>query len=104
MVTNAVEPTSAMNTIYKYKLKQQELQYVEMPLGAEILSAQSLGVHVWVWALVNADEKQKERRWVAVYKTGEPIQVKTDELKFIDTCQFEEGALVLHVFEFVESK
>jgi len=92
-----------MNTIYKYKLKQQELQYVELPLGAKILTAQGLGVHVWVWALVEAEQKKKERRWIAMYKTGEPIQVKIEELVFLNTVQFEDGALVLHIFEFVET-
>jgi hypothetical protein len=93
-----------MTTIYKYKLKQQTLHYVELPVGARVLTAQALGVHIWVWALVEVQEKRKERRWFAVYKTGEPIDVKINELVYVNTVQFEEGALVLHVFEFVESK
>jgi len=92
-----------MNVIYKYKLKQQQVQHLEMPVGARILSAHSLGAHVWVWAMVNLEQKKKERRWFSVYKTGEQIDVKTEELVFLGTCQFEEGALVLHVFEFIES-
>ena len=92
-----------MNAILKYKLKQQDLQFVEMPVGARLISAHSLGMHVWVWAMVDMEVKKKERRWFAVYKTGQPIDVIPAELINLGTVQFEEGALVLHVFEFVGS-
>ncbi|MBI5772311.1 MAG: hypothetical protein HZA89_01040 [Verrucomicrobia bacterium] len=91
-----------MQTIYKYKLKREGLHHVELPVGARLLTVQPLGAHIWVWAIVSAEEKKKERRWFAVYKTGEPIDVNPGELKHIGTAQFEGGELVLHVFEFTE--
>lgn len=88
-----------MNTIYKYKVKQEAVTEVEMPRGARLLTAKSLGVHVWVWAIVDTEEKEKEFRKIAVLKTGQEIPVNPDLLTHVETVQFREGELVLHVFE-----
>ena len=89
-----------MKTIYKYKVKQEEVVDVEMPAGARILTAKALGAHVWVWAIVNTDVKEREIRRIAVLKTGQELTVNDDLLLHIETVQFGEGELVLHVFEY----
>lgn len=88
-----------MNTIYQYKLPRDLQQDVEFPRGARILSAQSLGVHVWIWALVDTEETARDYRRIIILKTGEEIPFHTDLLEYIGTVQFEDGATVLHVFE-----
>lgn len=88
-----------MKTIYKYKVKQDEVVDVEMPAGARILTAKALGAHVWVWAIVDTDEKEREIRRIAVLKTGQEIPVNSELLLHIETVQFGGGELVLHVFE-----
>jgi hypothetical protein len=88
-----------MITIYKYKVKQETVTSVEMPRGARLLTAKSLGAHVWVWALVDTEEKDKETRQIAVLKTGQDVPVNPDLLTHIETVQFGDGELVLHVFE-----
>lgn len=88
-----------MITIYKYKVKQEAVTEVEMPKSARLLTAKSLGAHVWVWALVDTTDKEKEIRKIAVLKTGQEVPVNPDLLTHIETVQFGEGELVLHVFE-----
>lgn len=89
-----------MKTIYKYKVKQEEVVDVEMPAGARILTAKALGAHVWVWAIVDTEEKGREIRRIAVLKTGQEITANIDLLLPIETVQFGGGELVLHVFEY----
>lgn len=89
-----------MKTIYKYKVKPQETQEVEMPVGAQLLTAQVIDVNVWIWALVDTEVQEKELRRVAVLKTGQEITLNTDQLLYINSVQFGGGELVLHVFEY----
>lgn len=88
-----------MNTIYKYKVRQEAVTKVEMPLGARLLTAKSLGSHVWVWAIIDTEETEREMKSIAVIKTGAEIPGNPDLLTHIETVQFAEGELVYHVFE-----
>lgn len=60
-----------MNTIWKYPLYVQDVQTVEMPDEADILTVQVQGDVPCLWAMVNPD----------------------------GTFQLKNGSLVLHVFE-----
>jgi hypothetical protein len=90
----------AMKTIYKYKLKLAEVVEVEMPTDARVLTAQTQGVHVWIWAIIDTDPRDKEKRRFAVLKTGQQIGLNTDVLTHVGSVQFDEGGLVYHVFEY----
>jgi hypothetical protein len=89
-----------MKTIYKYKVKRQETQEVEMPIGAQILTAQPIDVNVWIWALVDTEVQGTEMRRIAVLKTGQEITLNTDQLLYVNSVQLGDGELVLHVFEY----
>jgi hypothetical protein len=89
-----------MKTIYKYKVKRQETQEVEMPVGAQILTAQPIDVNVWIWAIIETEVQEKEMRRIAVLKTGQEITLNADHLLYINSVQFGGGELVLHVFEY----
>jgi hypothetical protein len=92
-----------MNTVYKYKIKKSEQQQVEMPMGARIVAAQSLGDNIWLWSLVDTDEKSREKRNIVVMKTGQEISIAhPDRLLHLGTVMFDSGALVYHVFELPE--
>lgn len=92
-----------MITIYKYKIKQETVSTVEMPRSARLLTAKALGSHVWVWAIVDTDDKEREMRKIAVIKTGQEVALNPDLMTHIETVQFGEGELVLHVFEYHEN-
>lgn len=89
-----------MKTIYKYKLKLAEVVEVEMPTDARVLTAQAQGVHVWIWAIIDTEPREKEKRRFAVLKTGQKIELNTDVLTHVGSVQFDEGGLVYHVFEY----
>lgn len=83
-----------MKTIYKYTVPIAESE-VEMPQGAQILSAELAAPRqcIFVWAVVDTDAPLENRR-LAVRGTGNPL----DEVgAFIGTVQ--DPPYVWHVFE-----
>jgi len=82
-------------TIWKFPIKITEVQRVEMPIGAEILSAQMQNGDLCLWALVSP-ASNKEMRIIEIHGTGNYI-VPANR-KFIGAAQML-GALVWHVFE-----
>jgi hypothetical protein len=85
-----------MKTIFKYDLPIQSNAQLLLPAGAQILSVQSQRGSLCLWALVETEAKLVERRF-AVFGTGHKIPA--DRMTFLGTAQFDEGALVFHVFE-----
>src|SRR6187402_2134015 len=87
---------SNIMTIFKYELFPESTT-IEMPDGAEILSAQSQHDSIFLWARVHPKELNYPRRF-AVFGTGH--EMPQDQLySFIDTVQMNGGSLVFHVFE-----
>lgn len=85
-----------MKKIYKYPLTLTDTQFVELPLGAEILTAQMQDNQLCLWAMVNTlSEAVKKNRRIEIIGTGNPVP--TGNLKYISTVQI--GGLVFHVFE-----
>ncbi len=84
--------------IWKWTLQVTDLQQVQMPRGAQVLSVQTQGGAPQLWALV--DEKAPaEPRTFATYATGNPMPEVADYGRFVGTYQMHGGALVFHVFE-----
>jgi hypothetical protein len=80
--------------IYKYKIEPEKTK-LELPRGAEILSANVKGDDAYIWALVDPDVPLTDRV-IGAYATGYsnvPVGAK-----FIDTVHFQNG-LVFHIFE-----
>lgn len=105
--------------IYKYSLNSEdcpelltvgrgELFGMEMIKGAEILHVREqteiykqggrLEVTGRVWALVNASETEKEKRYFRLIETG--VKFDDTDFKYIGTYQVYNGATVLHLFEY----
>ena len=80
--------------IYKYKIEPEKTK-LELPRGAEILSAHTKGDNAWIWALVDPDQPTSTRL-IAAYATG--YSSVPAGAKFINTIHFDNG-LVFHVFE-----
>ncbi len=85
-----------MKTIWKYPLKAVDIQLLEMPEGAEILTVQFQAGNLCLWALVDS-EKPKTMRYIRIYGTGIPLE--QINLQYITTYQVADGRLIFHVFE-----
>lgn len=93
-----------MTTIWKYKLSAEKVVELEMPMGAEILSVQSIVNIVdpnpkelaYLWALVNPGNPMEKRRFIIV-PTG--VDLDDEDRTYIGTFQMESGDVILHVFE-----
>ncbi len=87
-----------MRTIWKFPLKIINTQIIEMPYGAEILTAQEQYDELQLWALVDSEATLKIKYRINIYGTGHPISYE-DRLRYISTVQLRKGTLVLHIFE-----
>jgi hypothetical protein len=86
-----------MKKIFKYVLKTTDVQSVEMPKGAEILSIQTQNDDPCIWALVDP-EQEMEYRIFRIFGTGHDV-MGDDTLNYIGTYQQYGGSLVFHCFE-----
>lgn len=91
-----------MKTIWKFPLITTDINTIDMPIGAEILTVQEQYGKPCLWAVVD-DDVEKERRVFAIYGAGHSVSVVTDK-KYIGTYQLMEGALIFHVFELWERR
>ncbi len=84
--------------IWKWPLEVTDLQQVQMPRGAKVLSVQMQYGRPKVWALVDEREPQEPRSF-ATFGTGNPLPPDGHYGRFLGTYQFHGGNLVFHVFE-----
>lgn len=92
-----------MHTIYKYPIEVTDVQYIEMPEGAKILTVQvQPDVGPCLWAEVESTNKLAKRR-IIVYGTGNPFLPDRDGTAvvrhYIGTFMMRQGRLVWHVYE-----
>lgn len=84
-----------MKYIWKYQLKLQPEQRIEMPVEAKILTVQVQYDIPCLWALVDPD-LHKVLRDICIVGTGRQF----DGLgEYIGTFQRADGSLIWHVFE-----
>lgn len=90
-----------METIYKYQLKVENRQVIEMPAEATPLTIQIQEGNPCLWALVDPSVAIKQERTFLTFGTGHPI-ASSASLVYIATYQHYQqlnGRLVCHVFE-----
>lgn len=85
-----------MKTIWKYPLQVTDLQTLEIPQGAQILSAQIQSGQLTLWALVDTSNPCEKVK-IEVVGTGNPIDDSFSDRKYISTVQM--GPFVWHVFQ-----
>lgn len=86
-------------TIWKFTLEVKDIQTLDMPKGAEILTVQFQETHGQLWALVDP-EAEIEERDIEIFGTGNPIHCDMGLTRqYIGTYQMHGGNLVWHVFE-----
>lgn len=82
--------------IWKFQIPIEDLFSLEMPKGAEILSAQNQYEGGVMWAICD-EQAEKVQRTFRIYGTGHSIN--PDGHTYIGTFQVEYGRLVWHLFE-----
>jgi len=83
--------------IYKYYLKIEDYQVLQMPKGSRVLSVGNQRGNLCLWAVGDQD-KPVSLRAFEIFGTGNPIsEDRTIERTFIGTAIVE--PLVWHVFE-----
>lgn len=82
-------------TIYKYPIKLADVQTLNLPFGAEILTIQMQHGNLCLWAKVQENVGDTEARTIEVFGTGQPMDF--DSRTYIATVQ--DGSFVWHVFE-----
>ncbi|KAB2329434.1 DUF7352 domain-containing protein [Bacillus mesophilum] len=87
------------NTIWKYVLKAGTLNEIDMPFGCELLSVETQGEDIVIYALVNTKEDKQQKVEVRTYGTGHDIDTNlTNGYKFLGTANLQAQSLMFHVF------
>lgn len=86
-----------MKTIWKYPLRITDAQSINIPEGAQFLSAQIQNGTLTVWALVDSAVRLRPA-YIYVVGTGNavPDAVELDRATFLSTVQ--QGPFVWHIF------
>jgi len=84
--------------IWKWTLSVLDVQTVQMPKGAQVLSVQVQDGEPQLWAMVD-EQAPTEPRTFATYGTGHPLPDVANHGRFVSTYQMHSGRLVFHVFD-----
>lgn len=87
-----------MKTVHKYELIMDGVATLNLPEGAEILSAKAQRNKIVLYTLVDTNELPTDVYSVLAIGTGAYLDYDIDKYKFIDTVMLLDGALVYHVF------
>lgn len=82
--------------IWKFKLKITDDQFIEVPVGAQLLTVQMQGDDCCVWVLCKEDAHNELRR-IAIYGTGNPMPENPGN--YLATFQLYGGSMVFHAFD-----
>ena len=89
--------------IWKYELIIDDIQKIEMPVGARGLTAQWQQGKLCLWCMVDEDQPMEKRK-VRIYGTGHGMEDFGEYIAsnfsetYVGTFQMHDGALVFHVF------
>ena len=84
-------------TIWKYNIRIDDVQIIEMPKTARLLSVQIQHKMVAIWVMVNP-KLPMVNRIIKMAGTGHDMSSRIMG-DFLGTIQIENGALVFHVFD-----
>lgn len=82
------------SVVFKYIIGD-ELQEIEMPVGAKIISVHAQDDKFCMWAIVDPQAEKEIRKFV-YFGTGNTL---IDDVEYIGTAYFFDARLVLHLFE-----
>jgi len=85
--------------IYKYNLENKEMQELNVPHGAEILSFIVQDNIAQMYAFVDKDQHETDRIRIQMKQTGQYAgNFKRENYTFAGTLSFQKGQYILHVF------
>jgi len=87
-----------MMTIYKFYLKLEGEQVIKIQANHEILSVGEQFGDLYLWVLVNPDEKLVDKK-IFIYGTGHLMEKDVTKNRYLGTVITEGGNLVWHIFE-----
>lgn len=95
-----------MKKIYKYRVQPDDILngYIQLPYGAEVLSAINQYDYIVLYCLVDDEEDRKEQRTLIVVATGEELLQETiDKIKyyhfqFLGTVSLFDGDSIWHIW------
>lgn len=91
-----------MKVIWKYPLEPRDVQTIQMPKRAQILTVQNQREQICLWAVVDPGEPLRLGK-IRILGTGHTHSPEFfDHLRYIGSIQQDEGRLVWHVFEEME--
>jgi len=82
--------------VWKYRIKIEPNQTIEMPFGSQILSFQTQYGIPSIWVLSNPEAEMISRNFRLV---GTGHKIEEGGLQYIGTVQLLEGEIVYHLFE-----
>ena len=91
------QKTKQSQTVWKYVLKAEETQDIEMPKDYSVMSVGVQDDDIVIWVLVDPLYKDTEICRVKTYGTGWPMNADSDRYRFVGTSQIKSG-LVFHIF------
>jgi hypothetical protein len=86
------------HTVWKYVLKVTNVQEVNVPLGAKVLSAMEQCGQICLWCLVDSSCLGKELCPVWIHGTGHTITDAVSKGRFVSSVPLEGGQLIFHIF------
>ncbi len=85
-------------TIWKKELQIADVQYLDVPAGARLLTVQTQNGSPCAWFFCDPDARMIENgRRVSMYGTGHPMPSVIG--KYLGTFQLADGTLVFHAFD-----
>jgi len=83
--------------IYKFMLKIQDEQQVELPAYSEVLKVNEQNGNMCLWAIVDVNEKTIVPLKINIYGTGSTIGEQMFKHNYLDSVLMNDG-LVWHIF------
>jgi hypothetical protein len=87
-------------SIWKFTLKMEDKQNINMPPHSRVLTAQAQNGHLCLWVLVNCHDTDRIEYPVWIYGTGFPLDegAEFSGSRYVSTVLLDDGISGFHVF------
>ena len=85
--------------IWKFRLKVQDRQDVDMQEGSKILTVQTQHNEPCLWAMVPVEGENVAKETRKIVMTGTGQEFDATDLEYLGSYQLNDGMFVGHVFE-----